>query len=285
MKTREKDVFANYDFTNRVIDEAVTYLESPCIQARLGVYTSRLLDVAYNSRAMLPFADENDVDYFDLDNYEKTDILPVGTVAPNVPFYHDMTEPTLQQYDVVGQILNEPSTTKQMYAAALEYAVNESEGDRNTLSASADAMTTVPARYERFDDGTTSQHNYRPLIVLNEELRRAHTTKRAACVLIHEWSHAYDHLTKPIVLESFEDNTLRTELRAYSLQSEVQQEFLPEHLQRHPDRVARLVERVRMRVNGSSLFTDYAFDPNDEIKKALKYEGLDDIYSKEPRDE
>lgn len=283
MSMREKDVLDNYDFTNRVIDKAVNYLETPLAHDKLGHFATKLLEVAYDSRALYPYLDDAHNNYFDLDGYAETNIIPISTMPVGLPFYNDMSKPTLSQYNIVKQMQSDTFGNSILRDAAPAYAEEYDCGDESSLASSGDAATFVSGRSGMIDDRHV-RFNFRPFVVLNEALRHEHNLGHAACVFVHELSHATDYLEAPITTGSTEDENLRTELKAYTKQHIVQSDLLPNDQYHRSGNVANKVEQVRMRINGVSPFTEHAFDPNDEIKQALKFAALDSIYNKEPSD-
>ena len=107
---------------------------------------------------------------------------------------------------------------------------------------------------------------------------------RMASILLHEVSHALDHVVQPIVYDERQLRSLSSELAAYATQSLAVAALKKEgcaqwrYIKRRP--LADAVEAVRFRVNGPYTQPG-AFDVNDEIVAALEQHGLQGIYTNE----
>lgn len=104
-----------------------------------------------------------------------------------------------------------------------------------------------------------------------------------ASILLHEVSHALDHVVQPIVYDERQHRSLSGELAAYATQSLAiaalkKEGYVQRYIKRRP--LADAVEAVRFRVNGPYTQPG-AFDVNDEIVATLEQNGLQGIYTYE----
>lgn len=118
----------------------------------------------------------------------------------------------------------------------------------------------------------------RPIVALLAQRSRP----RMASTLLHEMSHAFDHIVQPIVYDERQLRSLSSELAAYATQSLAVAALKKEgwaqwrYIKRRP--LADAVETVRFRVNGPYTQPG-AFDVSDEIVAALEQRGLQGIYT------
>ena len=253
-------------------DRLIDTLEKPEIIDTLGALASGLYDTAQMLEPMEYVEGEELGDsHPDLDWPDKN-IIPLicsnkfvvsGRQVSPMPVQKDRIEKTLADDMCVDDIYR-----------YLEEDYPPTKIERTDVGVAGFCYTNIC----KMEDAWTSSYvRLRPVISVTQSGLTCVNT----ATLGHETSHAYDHIVNPVSeINPTESNQikLRSELQAYAV-DKVIQDYLAynDRIRFSSPSVQDLVEEVRREVNGP-LWSEGAFDVNDDLIEQLDRAGLRCIY-------
>ena len=253
-------------------DRLIDTLEKPEIIDTLGALALRLCDTAQLLEPMEYVEGEELGDsHPDLDWTDKN-IIPLICSNKFVVSGRQVS-PMPVQKDRIEKTLADDMRVDDMYRY-LEEDYPPTKIEKTDASVGGFCYTSICKMENAW---TSSYVRLRPVISVTQ----SGLTYVDTVTLGHETSHAYDHIVNPVSeINPTESNQikLRSELQAYAV-DKVIQDYLAydDGIEFSHPSVSDLVEEVRRKVNGP-LWSEGAFDVNDDLIEQLDRAGLRCIY-------
>lgn len=277
---------ARQDRLKRSLEGIFGIVQSPQGQDVLGEHAVRLAKAVDCAR--VPSIGVDGV-IAEVPDWHRQRIIPIVSLHPSEVAYTTMDGIAQEQYNAV---LHEPdldNAVKWDLAAMYFRNTKKENHHRRELSIPAQRSGKTTSSVVNMTRG--GQENIavgvigQPSIVVNEKILQL---VEMIDTLGHEMIHAADYLDYPVWMMDrdgmAEQHRLSYELRAHAIGWRVGRIALDQGYRMIGERSilasSEVVENIRQRVNGDFLSPN-AFDPNDEIIKALDDAGLRGIYTRE----
>lgn len=283
---RPAEYIARQDRLKRSLEGIFGIVQSPQGQDVLGEHAVRLAKAVDCAR--VPSIGVDGV-IAEVPDWHRQRIIPIVSLHPSEVAYTTMDGIAQEQYNAV---LHEPdldNAVKWDLAAMYFRNTKKENHHRRELSIPAQRSGKTTSSVVNMTRG--GQENIavgvigQPSIVVNEKILQL---VEMIDTLGHEMIHAADYLDYPVWMMDrdgmAEQHRLSYELRAHAIGWRVGRIALDQGYRMIGERSilasSEVVENIRQRVNGDFLSPN-AFDPNDEIIKALDDAGLRGIYTRE----
>ena len=253
---------ARVEYAHTTLDTARERLLCPAVQQALGRVANQLCMIADAIVVVeSQYSKDGDMTYT-LDEYQRTEQIPLIAVSPGDTFYNAMTVQTPLQARATSHALSE-------YRRLFHDAATVTDVGSNLVQY-PDHVAAVITQQQAVTLGATGHTllvDQRPLIALNYDRRDA-IDEAASTYLIHELSHVNDSIRHP-VHDTCSDYDFASELRAYAVESVINQ------VTGVYDAQVTAIERMRERYNGPLDFdTPTSFMPDPALKAELRAQGV-----------
>lgn len=283
---------ARQDELKRSLEIIYTVAESTQAQDMLGILATRLVEAIDYVR--LPRIND-DGSIQEIGRWRQIPTIPVVELRSDEEVQTPMVGITdFQYYDRIkcGSDVH-PMGKRQIahyfHDGKSDYTTEPLRVDRGSFGSTVSYSLPIHADYHKKDSPIVGTVAGQPNIAI-----RLDDDNNYGDTLSHELIHARDDLDEPVQLtqqgddNSSEKNRLRSELRAYAVGARMSLliaqhqglNFIDNEEYFNSVTMSFYVERTRNKINGSVLSPN-AFDPNDEIIKALDDAGLRGIYTRE----